>query len=200
MCQRLPPKDRPRKTNTKAKKASSLAEMLIALGIAGSVIFVMIVVAARTAKQSKINQERYIAAQGVSESVELAIVSRKYIASEFEDVYDDICAPSHDAVYVGLLADPGQTPPVDINTANLVLKDEGYYLPLRKDENGEWEICMNCDPDEVELYRGTTLQRVETSQGSDEYYISLESEVVWEIFGEEETLSINSRLDDICAD
>ena len=187
--------------NLKNLQGSSLTEMLIALGIAGATIFGMLLLAAKTSKLSRINQQRYIAAQVAAEGIELGMLSPVLIRDDPSGMYGTICENAMPVVKFGVLATPDGDDPLAINTTDLELNvgGTGYdLLPMEQGDDGSWTVCDGCAVGEAAMYRGLTIQRTENDEVPDAYYWKLESITYWNIFNQNEVHAINTRVEDIC--
>lgn len=163
--------------------AASLAEMIVALGIVGSAIFTMLYLAAKTAKQARINQERYIGSQAAGDGISLAIAQKS-------ELTEYVCGNGHASV--GVLGEEI----VPENELLTVQSGENQYklLPLTQNaQTGVWERCLNCTEDTAYLLRGLEITRI-----SAEDYWNVESITYWKVFGTPEEVVIETRLPDKC--
>lgn len=171
-------------------RASSLAEMIVALGIAGSAIFSMLYLAAKTAKQARANQERYVSSEAAADAIAIAVAARG-------ELREYVCASGN--AQVGVLASPGNSNGYEIlpeeQLEDITIGERTYkLLPQRQNAgSGIWEECSNCTEDAVYLYRGLLIERNEADN-----YWNVKSIVWWSVFGTPENTVIETRLLDGC--
>lgn len=195
------------KTKKEKKKkvftGASMAEMLVALGLAGSVIFIMLVIAVRTGKVAAKNQQRYISSQAAGEAVELTVLAHKLDLIP-EEVVEDVC--NQEVEYIAIMsADPDQGEPVAIQQTGLITKQElqefglGDFLvlPMKQGDDGRWEECAGCQDSDISAYRGVKLSFVPANLVEEAYW-NAHIVVFWEIFEETEVVEIDTRLRNIC--
>lgn len=171
-------------------KAVGLAETIVALGIAGSAIFAMLYLAAKTAKQARANQERFIGAQAAADGVSLVLVAKGALK-------EYVCDTGSANVGILALADnPNAFVILPTNTLKDITYGEEVYRLLPQNQNedtGLWEECANCNEDTAYLFRGLDIQRVEPAG-----YWSVKSITWWKVFGTPEITIIETRLPDGC--
>lgn len=174
------------KTKKRRKKVyfgAGLAETLVALGIVGTAIFTMLVLAAKTSRQARINQERYVGSQAAGDGIALAIANRTALK-------EHVCGIVK--ARVGVLGNEIVT---EDNLLTVISGDNQYkLLPLAQNaETGQWERCHNCTADTAYVLRGLEIERIEEDR-----FWDVKSIVYWKTFGTAEEVIISTRLDDIC--
>lgn len=179
---------------SKFMPAMSIVEMLIALGIVGSAIFTMLVITAKTGKVAVVNQSRNIATQAASQGIELTI--RAYRENLLTGI-PNLC--SGDEVYIGVIEDAEGNLTVIEDGQGMIRKpidgnpeENPLLLPMKIGQDGRW---TSCSESEAELFRGIGLEKV-SDEGNP--YISIRSIVYWEIFTQKESVTINTRLPNMC--
>ena len=171
-------------------RAASLAEMIVALGIAGSAIFAMLYLAAKTAKQARVNQERYIGAEAAADGISLAIVAKNALLQYVCDT---------GSAEVGILALPGDPTGYEILSTDrltvITFGEETYRLlpQSQNTETGVWEECLGCNEDTAYLFRGLDIERAPA-----ESHWTVKSITWWKVFGSPEITIIETRLPDGC--